>query len=74
MKIITWFQRLNHWTDRQPLAGLLIIAVLCTTGMILCFELETVMDRQGVASFISGVMAGMLITSIFHVLDRRAGK
>jgi len=74
MKITTWFQRLNHWTDRQPLAGLLVIAVLCTTGMILCFELETVMARQGVASFVSGLLAGMLLTSIFHVLDRKAGK
>ena len=74
MKITNWFQRLNHWTDRQPLAGVLVIAVLCTTGMILCFELETVMARQGVASFVSGLLAGMLLTSIFHVLDRKAGK
>ena len=74
MKIITWFQRLNHWTDRQPLAGLLVIAVLCTTGMILCFELETVLARQGVASFLNGLFAGMLVVSCFHVIDQRRSK
>lgn len=73
MKIKTphWFQRLNKWTDRQPLEGLLVIAVLCTTAMILCFYVETVSARQGMASFVSGLMLGMLLVSIFHVLDTR---
>lgn len=64
-----WFDKLNQWTDRQPLAGLLVAAVLCTTAMVLAFELETATSRQNVGSFIIGLMAGMLLVSVFHVMD-----
>lgn len=69
-----WFNKLNQWTDRQPLAGLLVVAALCLCGIVLCFELETVIALQGVASFVSGVLTGMLLTSVFHVMDATKAK
>lgn len=74
MKTPTWFNKLDAWTDRQPITALVLIGVICLLGEVLAVWLDSISARQQGPIFATGLFAGMFITAAAHVAESKRKK